>query len=134
MKEKDADERGSALLIAMAFYAAQALLYSVNTNTVVGSLGEILRGPSFGLQLVVSISFVSSQVPPEWRATGQTVYAAFTGGLGGIMAGAWGGVLYDWIGVQAMYRVCALVILVLAVVAAVVLRDVEAPAIAPSGE
>jgi oligosaccharide:H+ symporter len=117
-----------ALLLAMAFYAAQAFLYSVNTNTLVGSLGEILRGPSFGLQLVVSVSFVSSQVPAEWRATGQTVYSAFTGGLGGIMAGAWGGVLYDWVGVQAMYRVCGLVIVGLAVAAMIVLRDSPPPA------
>lgn len=115
-----------ALILAMVFYTLQAFLYSLNTHPLIGSLGEILRGPSFGLQLVVSVSFVSSQVPAEWRATGQTLYSAISGGLGGIMAGAWGGVLYDWVGVHAMYRTCGYVILGLAVVAWIVLRDSKA--------
>ncbi len=112
-----------ALLAALLIYALQAFLYSVIRAPVLGVLTEMLHGPSWGLLMIVSVNYVSSQVPAEWRATGQTLYAAASAGLGAIVGGAWGGFLFDWAGVRGMFRVSSLVILGLAVVAAVVLRD-----------
>jgi PPP family 3-phenylpropionic acid transporter len=111
-----------ALLVALLVYATQAFLYSVIHDPALGALVEVMHGPSFGLLLIVSVNYVSSQVPAEWRATGQTLYATFSGGLGGILGGAWGGFLYDYAGVRGMFRISAGVILLLALVAAVVLR------------
>jgi oligosaccharide:H+ symporter len=112
-----------ALLVALLVYAAQAFLYSIIRQPVLGALVEVMHGPSFGLLLIVSVNYVSSQAPAEWRATGQTLYAAFSGGLGGILGGAWGGFLYDYAGVRGMFRISALVILALALIVALALRS-----------
>lgn len=104
-----------ALTVSFAAYATRALLYSVIRTPALAVATEVLHGLSFSLFLVSSISYVNAHTPPEWRATGQSLLWAFCYGAGQILGSAWGGWLYDSVGVQNLYRVCGLFIAAVAV-------------------
>ena len=106
---------GRALTISFLAYAARALLYSVIRTPGLAVATEVLHGLSFSLFLVSSIGYVNAHTPPEWRATGQSLLWAFCYGAGSILGSTWGGWLYDSAGVQALYRVNGLFIMVVAV-------------------
>jgi len=71
---------------------------------------------------VSSVDYVNQQVPPEWRATGQTLLAAAYFGAGGILGNTWAGFLYDRLGAQRMFHVNGWLVLAVAGLAAIVLR------------
>ena len=106
---------GRALTISFLAYAARALLYSVIRTPGLAVATEVLHGLSFSLFLVSSIGYVNAYTPPEWRATGQSLLWAFCYGAGSILGSAWGGWLFDTVGVQTLYRVNGLFIVAVAV-------------------
>jgi PPP family 3-phenylpropionic acid transporter len=69
------------------------------------------------------VDYVNRQVPAEWRATGQSLFGAASMGAGGILGNTWAGFLYDRLGIQGMYRVNGFIIVAVALVAIVALRD-----------
>ena len=62
-------------------------------------------------------------MPREWRATGQALLTAAFFGAGGILGNTLSGYLYDHLGVQPMYRINASIVLAVALVALVALRE-----------
>lgn len=113
---------GKTLAIAFLVYALQAFLYSIIHTPLMGALAELLHGPSFGLIVVAAVDYVNRQVPGEWRATGQTLYAAASSGAGAIVGSVWAGLLYDAVGMRPMFRLNAWLIAGVAVIAALALR------------
>ena len=115
---------GSRRTLPFTFFvfAARALLYGVIRNPALAVVVEASHGLSFSLFLVSAVDYVHRHVPPEWRATGQSLYTAAFFGAGSIIGNAWAGYLYDRAGVQAMYRLNAAILLAVALAAGVALR------------
>ncbi|MCK8496841.1 MFS transporter [Myxococcus fulvus] len=84
-----------------------------------------LHGMTFGAFYVASVAFLSRRVPPELRASGQALFAAFTFGLGGLVGYLSSGVGYDWLGGHRLFAVAGVVELV---AAGLVLRASAVPA------
>jgi len=78
---------------------------------------QLLHALTFGAYHTASVNFVSRLAPPHLKSTAQTVFAALTGGLGGIFGGIIGGWVAETFGYVALYRSFGL----LAVVALVIL-------------
>ncbi|MFY2559839.1 MFS transporter [Corallococcus terminator] len=83
-----------------------------------------LHGLTFGAFYVGSVAFLSRRVPPELRASGQALFAAFTFGLGGLVGYLSAGIGYDWLGGHRLFAVAGVLELG---AAALVLRAAIAP-------
>ena len=117
------------LVFAILVFAARVFLYAAISRPALAMLVELSHGLSFALFLVASIDYVNSIVPSTWRATGQSLFWTAYFGAGSILGNAWAGFLTDRIGVRQMFGTNGWLILLVAVVAAVVLREraAEAP-------
>ena len=81
---------------------------------------QLLHALTFTTVTVSSITFVSRLIPPELRASGQTMWMALTGGIGSAAGSKLAGVAAGAFGLMGMFRVFAGVAAV-ALVAAVIL-------------
>jgi len=115
------------LVLAFLLMAIRPLLYSFISQPVPAVALELLHG-TFSLFLVASVEYVNRLVPRAWRATGQALFWAAHMGAGAILGNLLSGFLYDQLGIQGMYRVCGLLILVVALAAWLALRRDGAPA------
>ncbi len=70
---------------------------------------QSLHGLTFGAFYLASVQIVDAMVLPDLRGTGQGLYAAGVFGVGGVAGNALGGVLFDRMGLPALYRLCALI-------------------------
>jgi MFS transporter, PPP family, 3-phenylpropionic acid transporter len=118
------------ILIALVVFAGRTFLYSLISNPALALLVELSHGLSFSLFLVASVEYVNTLVPGEWRATGQSLLSTAYFGVGGMLGNAWGGFLYDRLGIQMMFRVNSALLLVITLLAAVVLRNAHSHATA----
>ncbi len=116
------------LVLTFLVFAGRMLLYSLIRVPIVAVAVEACHGFSFSLFLVASVDYVNRQVPAEWRATGQSLLSAAYFGAGGLAGNAWAGFLYDWLGVQMMFRVNGCLALGVALLALVLLREAQRPA------
>jgi PPP family 3-phenylpropionic acid transporter len=110
------------LVICFLTFAVRALLLSFLTQPVLAIFIQMLHG-STALYLTASIGFVNQQVPRQWRATGQSLFWAANYGPGVLMGALVAGFLYDYVGVQMMYRLIGGLLLSVAVAALIVLRE-----------
>jgi oligosaccharide:H+ symporter len=115
---------GAARTIAITFFlsATRALLYSAISQPAWALAVQLMHG-TFSLFLVASVQYVNEQVPGQWRATGQSLFWAAYFGLGSILGNVGAGFLYDWLGVQRMFRINGLLVLAVAVFAVWLLRE-----------
>jgi PPP family 3-phenylpropionic acid transporter len=111
-----------ALVSAFLVMAARAFLYGVVTRPAPAIALQLMHG-SFSLFLVASVEYVSRLVPATWRATGQALFTAAQFGAGAILGNALSGYLVDRVGVQPMYIASSALILAVALVAVLVLRE-----------
>ncbi|NTX03577.1 MFS transporter [Myxococcus sp. CA040A] len=120
------------LVLAVAF-AASALRWG-GMALVSSPTGMVLLAPlhglTFGAFYVGSVAFLSRRVPPELRASGQALFAAFTFGLGGLVGYLSAGAGYDWLGGHRLFAVAGVLELV---AAGLVLRASVLPAEPASG-
>ncbi len=110
-----------SLVFAFVVYAIRVFAYSVIRQPELAMLIELSHGLSFSLFLVASVEYVNRIVPSEWRATGQSLFWAAYFGLGSILGNLWAGLLYDQWGVQAMFRINGVLILIAALAVALML-------------
>jgi PPP family 3-phenylpropionic acid transporter len=115
------------MVVGALVFALRAFLYSVVTDPLLAVAIQISHG-ALALLMVASIEYVNQQVPPTWRATGQSVLSAVNMGLGALLGNLVGGFLYDYVGLQSMYRWSSALILVVAVVILVGLGRKGTPA------
>lgn len=72
---------------------------------------SLLHGFTFGAFYLASIEWVTQRTPDSLRATAQTLYAAVTFGVGGVVGYRGAGVLYDVLGGHQLFGVAAVVAL-----------------------
>ena len=79
------------------------------TTTTLGTLCSLLIDlVGLGLYVGSLIYYMLHFLPPEVHFLGMTVYAAFTGGLGGMIGNYIAGILANKYGVLAMYKLTAI--------------------------
>jgi len=116
-------------VVGFALFAARFFLYSVARTPwqVVGV--QVLAGINFGIYLSTSVTLVGELTPPALRATGQTLFAAVTGGLAAILGSVVGGRIVEQFGPVLLYRINAGVALVATLLCAALL-----PVMQPAGQ
>jgi MFS family permease len=109
------------LFITLMLFAVRSLFYAVVTNPVLAVALQVLHA-AFGLFLVTSVQYVNRQIPSEWRATGQSLFTASHMGLGAFLGHTLAGFLFDRLGIESMYLISGLIILLVAFLALATLK------------
>ncbi len=96
---------GSPFLLAVASSAVvlRLLLYAVFPNPTGVALGQLLHSLCFGLFHPAAVSFISTRVPPERRATGMAMYLSLGSGLPTFIGSSLGGVVVAEAGYRALF-------------------------------
>ncbi|MDH7568325.1 MAG: MFS transporter [Armatimonadota bacterium] len=115
------------LVLGMAGGALRLLLFSFPLPVAAVGLAQSLHALAFGASHIATVTFIRASVPNRLRATGQTLYAAVTGGLAGAVGSRLAGDLSDALGLALAFRYCALLAAIAAAAAAWLpeRRDVE---------
>lgn len=93
------------ITLAGAFYLLRFLLSAWIKDPHGLVYLQLLQLLTFPVFYSAAIQYLYSIVPPEWRATGQTVLALLFFGVSGIIASYAGGAIYDAFGGQVLYLV-----------------------------
>jgi MFS family permease len=112
------------LLLAAAISAVIALVSDPVAITIINGLG----GVSYVMRYTAVVLIVGAVLPHALRATGQSMTRFVGGGLAAIVAGPFGGIIYDSLGGSALFLVCAGL---LASAAAISWWGLRGPAFAP---
>ncbi|MHC4912807.1 MAG: MFS transporter [Planctomycetota bacterium] len=111
------------LTFAIAMFAVRLFLYSFISTPLLAVSVELMHGLTFSLFIVSAVEYVNELVPPAWRATGQSLYAAACFGAGTLAGNMFAGYLYDQMPLQQVYRFSGWLLLIVTVVAAFALRS-----------
>ncbi|KKI93291.1 hypothetical protein WQ54_05540 [Bacillus sp. SA1-12] len=96
------------LSIATVFYAARWLILGYSDQLDVLIWSQILLSLSFSIHCLASVAYVDFITPPDYRATGQTIYWAVTFGFGGLVGNILAGWLLKSYSIESMYKIAAL--------------------------
>jgi len=99
---------GCLVLISILFVLRWTLM-SLATGAVAVVFIQILHSITFGGYYYVGTTLSAHLIPAEYRATGQAIYALTWGGISGIVAGLFGGWMFEHLGAQTLYQINALV-------------------------
>ncbi|BBI36587.1 MFS transporter [Cohnella abietis] len=99
---------GCLVLISILF-VIRWLLMSMVGGPVHIIFIQILHCITFGGYYYVGTALSAHLIPPEYRATGQAIYALTWGGISGIVAGLFGGWMFEHLGPKVMYEICAVI-------------------------
>jgi len=111
------------LIFAFSIFTIRLLLYSIISTPGLAVSVELMHGLSYSLFVVAAVEYVNKLVPPVFRATGQSLYAAACFGAG-TLAGNWfAGYLYDQMPLQQVYRFSGWLLLAVTVIAVFALRN-----------
>jgi len=111
------------LTFAVSMFAIRLFLYSVISTPLLAVSVELMHGLSYSLFIVSAVEHVNELVPPAWRATGQSLYAAACFGAGTLAGNTLAGYLYDQMPLQQVYRFAGWVLLIVTLFAVFALRD-----------
>jgi PPP family 3-phenylpropionic acid transporter len=93
------------LCIAAACFAFKCLILSMFHNLPIVLAMQIFDGISFALFISAAIEIVDSFSSQETKAAYQTVFAAISSGLGGVIGNSVGGIIVDQLGAAVLYLV-----------------------------
>jgi PPP family 3-phenylpropionic acid transporter len=93
------------LCLAAAIYGSQYLVMFLFSNVSLTLAVQLLNGVAFAFAAGTAVEVVQSYATESTKATLQTVYAAVTWGLGGIVGNAVGGVVSDHLGAKFLYLI-----------------------------
>ena len=110
------------LLFGMAAYVVRALLYSFVTIPWPVLLVQLLHGPTFSAIWVAGVSYADDIAPEGMGTTAQGIFGATFMGLGSGVGALFAGFLYQYVGVDWMFRIVAAVVAVATVLFSVVGR------------
>lgn len=108
--------------VASAFRWAMMALTS---NAVVIVLSALLHGLTFGAFYLAAVAWMSKRAPSSLRATGQTLFASATFGIGGIIGYRAAGWTFDQLGGHGLFGVAAILALLPAGVLALAPKPAE---------
>ncbi|OZB95414.1 MFS transporter [Paenibacillus sp. XY044] len=97
------------LVIVSLLFVIRWLLMSAAAGPLQVIFIQVLHCITFGGYYYIGTSLTAQLIPAEYRATGQAVYALTWGGISGIIAGLFGGWMFDYLGPQTMYSICAII-------------------------
>lgn len=102
---------GSKGLLAIAFitFAVRWLLFSFIHVPFLALVVQLLHGPSFASFLVGSVTYIQERTPEGLNTTALSIFNTVTYGLGSIGGSLLGGVLFDQVGMDILYRVFSLI-------------------------
>lgn len=127
-------QRGQArvlLMMSFAAYGVRSLATSFLQDPALAVLPQLLHGLSFAALWAGCVAYVSQIAPKGWTATAQSLFGVVYTGLGVGGGALLGGVLYDWIGPENLFRIAsASAFLALAVFVVTQLRQRETAKIA----
>jgi PPP family 3-phenylpropionic acid transporter len=95
--------RLAVLCIAAICYAVKCLVMAFSDSVYPVLAAQLLDGIAFAFFAGAAIEIVDRFSTDETKATFQTVFAAITSGLGGIIGSAFGGILIDQKGAPFLY-------------------------------
>jgi MFS family permease len=111
------------LIFAIATFTIRLFLYSFISTPLLAVSVELTHGLTYSLFIVAAVECVNQLVPPAWRATGQSLYAAACFGAGTLAGNTLAGWMYDLMPLQQVYRLCGWLLLTVTVVALWALRN-----------
>jgi PPP family 3-phenylpropionic acid transporter len=93
----------ACLTFAGVIYIIRWVIYSIVPDPVAIMYAQALHMLTYPVFLTAAVLFIFRIVPRELASTGQTMFAATFGGIGGIIGNSLGGRMMDTIGSGAMY-------------------------------
>ena len=111
------------LTFAISMFTIRLFLYSFISTPLLAVSVELLHGLSYSLFIVSAVEYVNELVPPSWRATGQSLYAAACFGAGTLAGNTLSGYLYDQMPLQQVYRFNGWLFLFVTAIAVLVFRN-----------
>lgn len=93
------------LCLAAAIYGSQYLVMFLFSDVTLTLAVQLLNGVAFAFAAGTAVEVVQGYATEGTKATLQTVYAAVTWGLGGIIGNAVGGVITDHLGAKFLYLI-----------------------------
>lgn len=112
----------NVLQIAIWGTAVRLLLYYLNGNPYVVIGIETLNGVTWTLLWIASVEFVNSQVPAQWRTTGQSLLWAMYFGAGAVLGNIIIGRLYESLPMRHIFGIFSMVVLAVAIIFWVMIR------------
>lgn len=95
------------LLTCFGLSAIRWLVMALTSDPVVLVLAASLHGFTFGAFYLSSVAWMVERAPGSLRATGQSLFAAATFGIGGIVGYRGAGALYDVVGGHRLFLIAA---------------------------
>ena len=96
------------LIVALAAHPIRWLLSSVAHGPAILLATQLTHAFTFGVLYLAAVQSVEGLVPDGLRTTAQGVFASVTFGLGGFIGNLLGGLLYEPMGMRALYLLAAL--------------------------
>ena len=97
------------LMIALAAHPLRWLLSSIAHGPVLLLTIQLTHAFTFGVLYLAAMQIVERLAPAGLRATAQGVFASLTFGVGGLAGSILGGVLYEAMGMTALYIASAII-------------------------
>ena len=99
------------LTFAMLLIAVRWFLFSLARGPIAILSIQLLHGIAFATFYLSSMAILDEMTPSALKATSQGMYSALTFGLGSFLGGAISGLLFDQLGMVALFRVSSLMAL-----------------------
>ena len=110
------------LTLGLAVTALRCGLYGLVSVPWLALVVQLMQFFTFPILLVAGVSYADENAPAGMGATAQSIFSASFLGFGYAAGGFFGGVLIEYIGVQQMFLVFGMVILLAALIFGVVQR------------
>jgi PPP family 3-phenylpropionic acid transporter len=110
------------LTLGLAATALRCGLYGLISVPWLALVVQLLQFFTFPILLVAGVSYADENAPAGLGATAQSIFSSSFMGFGYAAGGFFGGVLMQYIGVQAMFMVFGLVLLLAALIFSLVQR------------
>ena len=103
------------LALIAVLYSIRWLMLSFATGPAYVILFQAMHSITFGGYYYIGTSLTAQLVPSRFRASGQAAYTMAWGGLSGVIAGIFGGWIFDTWGARVMYQTGAWMALICSV-------------------
>ena len=105
------------LIFTFFVLSVRAMLYAFISTPDYVIFVELTHGLSLALLIVAGVEYINSLVPPQWRATGQSLFWAAIYGAGNLIGNIGVGSLYDHMSIQNIFQILGWFLLLMAILA-----------------
>jgi MFS transporter, PPP family, 3-phenylpropionic acid transporter len=100
------------ILFSLIVFALRAFAYSIMSTPWVVMPIQLTHGLTFSVMWVAGVSYVNEIAPDGLGTTAQSLFSSVTMGLGAMVGGFAGGILYQYYGSAVMFRVASISVLI----------------------